>query len=424
MSDLTAFNAARTFDTLARQANPAVKVLVCSWGPPAALKSNNNTRQGNLKQVDGRFLYDEYAQYWIDSLDAFGFRPDFISMQNEPDYVNAGWTTCLWRPTETAELPGYAEALDVLASRLAERPGSPRIIGPEAANLGTQTLDGQSVNVFRAFATPLKGKDYVYAYAYHVYHIGQASAIEGSIPAMNMVRDEFGDKPNFMTEFSQRSIGWLDTARLIQNDLIHADASAYIHWNMVWDRGSPDAMIGVDNSGGYQVNGNYYALKHFAKAIDINYRRVALGGSDNTAKFSAFVSPDGRKLVVVALNASANERSFNWNLGALALDGASAVRSVEGNFYQDLGAVSVGDALTLPAQSLTTYVLELSEPLVAPLPSWEGTFVDYDGWVNAAGFGWLYAASKPWIWSEALGWSYAEEPAADAPGMWLYEYRE
>lgn len=365
MPNASIWNNTTAFYNLAKTANPDVKVLLSSWGPPAALKSNDSTAGGTLKKVDGQFIYDQYAQYWVDTFDHLQFTPDYLSIQNEPGY-SATWTSCVWRPSETAEFPGYDTAIDAVYDALKDRPQVPLFIGAEVENIGSTSWDG-SLNIFREFTTPLKTRNHVSAYAYHLYNIWQLGLIDSVIPNLNMIRNEFSDKPNFMTEYSREFAGWLETARIIQNTLIEADTSAYIHWNMVWapasDPNQESAMISITYAGAYEVEENYYAIKHFAKFIDIGYIRIGLSGSDASLRVSAFMRPDGRRLVVQAVNAASEDRQVGWTLSGADIASATAVRSTEGSYFVDLGTRDMDLETILPAQSLTTYVIDLNNSL-------------------------------------------------------------
>ncbi len=366
MPDSSIWENTAAFYNLAKTANPQVKILLSSWGPPAALKSNNDTSGGTLKKINGEFVYDQYAQYWVDTFDHLPFVPDYLSIQNEPGYV-ASWTTCEWRPSETAELPGYDKAIDAVHNALRDRPRLPEFIGAEVENIGPADWNG-SLNMFREFTTPLKSRDFVGGYAYHLYNIWSLGQIDSVIPNLNLIRDEFGEKPSFMTEYSSTFAGWLETARIIQNTLIEADTSAYIHWNMVWgvpsDPGDDSAMITVSYGGDYAVQENYFLIKHFSKFINAGYIRVGLSGSDESLRVSAFLRPDGRRLVIQAVNAAALERNLQWDLTAIDISSAIAIRSTEGNYFNELGSVDLAAQTSLPAESMTTYVIDLGTALL------------------------------------------------------------
>ena len=58
-----------------------------------------------LAKVNGGYNYAGFAQYWYDSLNAYaalGVRPDFISLQNEPDFTPNGYGGCRFDPAEQA----------------------------------------------------------------------------------------------------------------------------------------------------------------------------------------------------------------------------------------------------------------------------------------------------------------------------------
>jgi hypothetical protein len=58
---------------------------------------------GTLVKSGSAFAYTQFADWWARSLAAYagmGVVPDYISIQNEPDYYNVGWETCLFDATE------------------------------------------------------------------------------------------------------------------------------------------------------------------------------------------------------------------------------------------------------------------------------------------------------------------------------------
>jgi hypothetical protein len=352
------FDVANQIHTLAKARNSNIDVLLCSWSPPKALKSNNDLPLGTLKQTAGQFMYKELAQYWVDILDNISFTPEYISMQNEPGFVTSGWETCEWRPTETGGFPGYDRALDSLWLHIKNRPNVPKVLGPEPENLGTAVWNS-AVNTFRDMSTPIKTKPYLYGYAYHLYNYGGGA---GSISPtnLNMIRDEFGNHPNFMTEFSSTNYNWIDVARMVHANVTEANTSAYIYWELGWDAASTSAMIGLDAAGGYTVKDNYYSIKHFAKYIDKGYTRIAATGSNATLNISAFRNPAGNQITVVVINNHVSTQPLTIALSGATMLSAVAYQSVAGNYWQNLGTVNLSTVQNLPSKSLTTYVINTS----------------------------------------------------------------
>lgn len=353
------FDATNQLYTLAKQQNSNIDVLLSSWGPPSALKSNGNLNEGTLKKdMNGEFVYADFGQYWTDLLDNITFDPEYISIQNEPGFETPDWASCAFRPVETSTVAGYDKAFDAAYNQIKNRTLAPKMIGPETENVGTASWDG-SLNTFRAMALPIKNKPSLAAYAFHLYNY---SGSPGSIdPApLNIVKNEFNNAPNFMTEFSSDNFDWLQTGDIIQESLIEANASAYIYWEMMWDETNTHALITVDASGDYTIGDQYYTLKHFAKYIDKGYTRIALTGSNALTKSTAFINPDGTQITIVSVNNSSSAQDINLNLSNATVSGVTAYQSVSGNFYQNKGAVDVTQAVTLPAKSITTFVIILT----------------------------------------------------------------
>jgi len=154
LTDNSSYNAGVQFFKQAKAINPNIDVLLCSWTPPAYLKSNDSLNAGTLKKDgNGKFMYSQYAQYWNDILTAYsnsGMNPDFISIQNEPGFINTGWETCGWRPSETSSFPSYTIGFDSVYTRVKKLTNQPKMIGPEVENIGTDA-DWNNANTFTCY---------------------------------------------------------------------------------------------------------------------------------------------------------------------------------------------------------------------------------------------------------------------------------
>lgn len=346
--------------SMAKAAYPATKVLLSSWGPPSGLKSNNSLSAGTLKKVNNEFVYTEYAQYFEDLLDNVGFAPDWLSIQNEPGYIDT-WTTCEWRPTETADFPGYDIAFDRVYHKIKDRPNAPLLLGGESENIGQASWDN-SLNTFRAFTNPIKNHPGVYAYAYHLYNFYNSATIEGDKDLLNIVRDEFPDKPNIMTEFSKSSLSWSEMASLIQNTLMQANASGYVYWNMVWDEQSTDAMITIDGAGNYQVTEYYYLIKHFAKYINEGDVRIDVQGSNGEVKGTGFISNAGDSISLIITNNTAQEVAVELDLASGTASGILAYQSNINDYFQAISLANL-DSIIVPPKSITSIMAAYSKSL-------------------------------------------------------------
>ena len=312
----SSYNANKTFYDMAKEGDRDISVLLSSWTPPPILKTNNSlggtdsngTLNATLKKVNGQFVYADLAQYWVDLLDNMNWTPDYLSVQNEPGYL-ATWESCEYAPNQTSTLPGYAQALDAIHNRIKDRPGLPVLLGPDSENM----------NDFLTQAAPLASRPYVGIYGFHNYNIGSTTAIDGEISKLNQIRDDFDDRPNWMTEFSKGDFDWLETARVIHNTLVEANSSAYIFWKLVWGESTSidEIMINIDGAGNYVVGPTYYAIKHYAKHISRGYQRFDVTGSNTNVRASGYLSPDGRKVTLVIINTGGAPTGISLRLGGL-----------------------------------------------------------------------------------------------------------
>lgn len=338
----------------AKKYNPAIQTLISSWTPPSGLKSNNNLRQGTLKKDGGAYMYEAFADYWADMLDHMTFVPDYISIQNEPSWITPDWETCEWRPTETVDFAGYVNAFDQVYDKIRTRPDAPAMIGPEAENIGASKFGG---NTFAAFSDPIKTKPHLAAYAYHTYNWSANTLIAETTPLLNMVRDGYGNKPCIMTEYSNFS--WLKTAQFIINNLNEANASGYLYWLMAWDAANSQSMIGISSGGGYIVTPFYHVMKHFAKNVDRGYRRINALCSASSVNLSAFANPSATRLTIVMVNPLSTATYVNFTVRNKTVKTLSAVQTVEGSMYKDLGSIIPDKHIILKPSSVTTVIIEL-----------------------------------------------------------------
>jgi glucuronoarabinoxylan endo-1,4-beta-xylanase len=354
--DATLDNCKEIVQQAAASLGHPVDVLLSSWSPPASLKKGGVTNGGTLVKVNGQFAYDAFAQWWYDSIQAYtaaGIVPAYISMQNEPDYENTGWETCIFKGVESADYPGYGPALDALHGKLQGLSSRPLILGPELAGIGYGTFQSY---VGSLDATHLDG------YAYHLYNGGDSASPDSFQSSLTPLASTYGDKPNIMTEYSGGT--WFSTAWLIQNALTNANAAGYLYWDLVWGRPySTGGLVSLEDpwnssswttSKGYVINGDYYALKHFSSSVSKGYARVGTTSSSSNLRATAFLSPDGTKLAVVILNVGPTADTVALAFAGFTASSVVGYQSVDGSFYQRLGSLSASGTVALPTLSVTT----------------------------------------------------------------------
>lgn len=349
------FDATNELYDIAKTKNPSIKVLLSSWSPPVALKSNGMLNTGMLKQhPDGNFMYEEFAEYWEDILDHIDFNPDYLSIQNEPSYENEGWETCAWRPTEFGDFGGYDQAFDAVYQKIKDRTDPPLMIGPESANISVG-FDGKS---FHEFSDAIKNRDHLGMYAYHPYNFGSSTTPQQTVSLLERIGQDYGDRPNIMTEYSGH-MDWFKTARFINNTLVYANTSAYIYWELMWAE-SESAMIYVSNNGNYEITPYYYLIKHYAKNIDEGYKRLGTEASKDYFESSAFISPDGNSVTVIAMNTGEEDIDVEIRVPDMDFFKMDVWQSVDGapveELYKANTDLEVNERISLPSGSISTIV--------------------------------------------------------------------
>ena len=156
------------------------------------------------KGPDGKFVYNEYAEWWKNSLAKYqeqGIHPDYISMQNEPD-MEATYAATLFDATENYvdytgkkfDRAGYDKALPIFVAKIKELNEVPKILGPEVLGIGY----GNTQKYMDALdASLLDGL------AFHYYHSGEEAADRYAKPnayinAQKELATKYGNMPQLV----------------------------------------------------------------------------------------------------------------------------------------------------------------------------------------------------------------------------------
>jgi glucuronoarabinoxylan endo-1,4-beta-xylanase len=336
-----------------------LKILMSSWSPPASLKSNNNTIGGTLKQKDGKYIYNEFADWWANSLSAYakaGLKVDYISIQNELDY-EAPWNSCQFAPTATTEsdLAAYDTAFETVWQKLHDKMGSkmPEMLVPESSGLGNS----------RTYLENIDDQSHVYGFAHHLYDCsGCGMAPDRFIPRMTSYYElakEFGSKPIFQTEFEEDPGLWPDalhTAHTIHNALTIEQVSAYLYWDLFWAPGT--GLISMDDTFTYTIKPTYYTFKQYSAFIHADWQRVEASTDNTGLRISAYISPNQKKLTTVIINTTEDiDISLELSVKGFFLSDGEIYRSSQTENCVRVGRYNGEASLKLPASSVTTVSL-------------------------------------------------------------------
>jgi glucuronoarabinoxylan endo-1,4-beta-xylanase len=344
------------------------KIMLASWSPPAALKANGSERcrsndNCTLRRDSGQFAYDRFADYWRASLEHYaslGIVPDWISLQNEPDFIPPDWEGCKFTPTETGQYPGYDRALEAVKHRLSGLASPPKLVGPDVVGvhwhkvsdyvkpLNLDLLDGVSHHLYE------KGNDGVWDW--------RSPGPDSYVPPMKEAAAAAQGKPLFETEFGTEddrgTEGGFETASLIHHSLVEEGVVAFLYWNLIWESHSGLVSVGTSS---FKIRDQYYSLKHYARFTDPGYVRVGARSDSGDVRASAFLSPSGDQLTLVLLNAGPQAKEVRVDPGGFAVQSSAVYRTTyrpgKSRAWEDLESQPAAPTVLLLSRSVATVVL-------------------------------------------------------------------
>ena len=279
------------------------------------------------------------------------------------DYDPGDKETCRFSANETVPATtngsaSYKLALDAVYNRIKNEPKIPQFIA----------VDAETHAAFKSIAPTVSGLSYVNHLGFHNYGANDFAGVKSKYNGNRGWMTEWGADPDIKDN-------WLVLASNIHKTLVEADASAYLCWRMVHgnNTGQVWAMIGVENRQ-YKVQNSFYAVKHYAKEISPGDQRfqVTKTGTNADVRVSGYIDPTGKKLTLIALNTGSAATNVSLRLSGLPVISTAAFRTKQAdtnatgfltNPYQALGSFDYTQSQSLPAQSITTYVINLSETL-------------------------------------------------------------
>lgn len=344
-------------------------LFLVSGTPPAALKANNSrTCAGDettctlVSLPSGGFDYAGFASYWRGALEAYataGIRPDYFSIQNNPNWVppsDAGNEACRFLPEEGTSTvtvdgasvevtyPGYREALVAVRAAIANLPNAPRLgipdTGPVMAADYVQVLDASTFD----------------GVALHMYGIDPADVDVENLQALRALARQLG-RPVFQTEMRA---GGLDTAILIHHAFTNAGASTYIQNDLV-SLGNDTGGMGLTFVGSetFELQPPFYTFSHYAKSTDPGWIRVDASSDSAALLGTAWLSPNEDALTIVLVNSGVEEldaqivvpEPFRTNLGRgeirrTVFDGIER--------FALLGSLGADSVVRIPGRSIVT----------------------------------------------------------------------
>ncbi len=344
------------------------RIFMTAGSPPPELKANgvafcNNTDPDcTLSRNDaGDFDYAGFAEHWRASLEAYagvGIVPDFVSIQNNPDWLppdEASVEACRFLPEEgvttvstpdgpvEAPFPGYLEALNATMASVDSLPDDYVFSGPETSEVST----------FMTYADVLSG---VGSLAFHFYQTDPQDVPLEDLEAIQQLAEQRGDS----VIQSEMSATALETALLAHHALARANSSGYLQLGFVvaTDDEEFGTLIAADDTS-FEKRPAYYALAHFARFTEPGWRRVRAESGSEGVLSTAWLSPEENAASLVLINGQDNAMDVEVVLPTQLVSSrehTNVIRTVFPGIERmaELGPLPENSVVRVPGQSMVT----------------------------------------------------------------------
>lgn len=284
--------------------NPNIKILGSPWSAPIWMKTNQSSIGGEL-QTNYYATYANYFVKYIQAMQANGITIDAITIQNEPEnpYNN---------PSMVMTAPQQANFIkNNLGPAFAANNLQTKII------LFDHNLDHPNYPI--SILDDNVAKPFIDGSAFHFY--------AGQIENMSVVHNAHPDKNVYFTE------QWIQAPGNFESDIkwhfrelmIGAPrnwSKIVLQWNLAADQNNNPHTPGgcTECLGAITINGStvtknsaYYIIAHSSKFVPMGSVRIQSNTSTELPNV-AYKTPQG-KIVVVVLNNTNSQKSFNINAG-------------------------------------------------------------------------------------------------------------
>ena len=377
----------------AMKLKPDLQVLLTFW-QPRSLRFQKIEDWLDVVKHDGGgqyFLKPSMENAWAEEIVSrvkqyldWGVRVTAVGVQNESNFSHIGTQTCMWEPERLRQ---FIE--NQLKPKLGKAGLDVKIVAPDLAYVGP---GGSELKRFLP-STKIPSVDVV---AYHMYDSyregmdGSLALLEQNALEIGKIRKtHFPGKRFWMTETTGaqwnneewHTYGWsphlneydkaLLAAQYIHMTFTKAEANAFFWWGLIYSL-APDKITdpnvrekhrdeglvlvqekrGADNRQKFiERTKKYFFFKQFSNFIGVGFTRIEI---NSPAKFPlcAFISPDKKTVVAVAINTSgeAKKISFENNFNSTSSEAYQTDKN------RNCEPVSVESAI--PPKSVKTFVFK------------------------------------------------------------------
>jgi O-glycosyl hydrolase len=343
---------------------PDIQLYATLYTPPPWMKTNNDASGGGEAKAtlkDGLELeLAEYVWAFLEYMQRGGAPIQYLSIANEPDWPHTQPGYFLTPERHTTLIKAVAGYLDKMAQRYPQVP-RPKVVGPNTLGVPSAALN---------YIPPLlKGaKNPLDVFCSHDY--------DPRGDRWGALRRLAGARPVWLTEWCARdkddSPGKINSATLYgraMHEAFKGGANVFMAYNWVYPPSQGgEALIHVDWGNDYHLTKPYQLFRQWAEPLMPGMHVVegnvsgpgASADGQPGVKPTAFLSADGKSLVVHVVNVQDKEAMISLKLAG-KLAGATTAARTRTSAEEDaaplprLSSARGGFNDTLPARSMVTY---------------------------------------------------------------------
>ncbi len=326
------------------------------WSPPAWMKTNGKIHDGALKKECYQDFAEYLARYVTEYKSRFGIDIYAVSPANEPNFTpTQDYGSCKWTGSELAKF-----LKENLVPTFAAKGVTSEIVIDEHEHWSDEYINvilddaacSKALNVVAAHEYAPTTGDYVSIST----RTGQFQKAMAQKKRIWETEVSVGTGPQ-ITNMND-GVYW---ARVVHTHLVEDNVSAWLYWWGAAYNNTRSGLIWIDAANKkYQLSKRFFTIGHFARFIRPGYHRVdATPSPAPNTFFSAYLAPDGKKMVCVAINDDAVERPLAIKLGGFPATACTAVRTSNTETHTKLPPIAVaeGGAMVVTAPlSVTTYI--------------------------------------------------------------------
>jgi glucosylceramidase len=324
------------------------------WSPPDSMKSDGiatpDVPSGHLLPTH----YEEYSKVLSRYLRGYeterGIGIRSFSFQNEPD-GSLAVRSCPYNWQEAKDF------LRVLVSRFRADGVRANLFVPECKNVANSRSMFQSIVADTLLAQAIAGV----ATHSNAQQLARDSGAFADAALQHGITRVWQSAFDPADELGDDLANALVCAARIHDDMTLSNLTAWLFPLLVaYDTYSNDGLVRMAFFN-QRVSKRLWALAQYSRFVRAGARRVAVVNGDNPLQCTAFLSPTGDSLIVIAANSLAIEAPIAYAIPMRGSTEVTGFRTSPAGDMLPIVAFAARDSLicTLPAKSITTFLIPL-----------------------------------------------------------------